>query len=109
MNKSKFLSLNVHDFLKGAIVAVLTPTLVLIQEILSDGLFDLDAKKLLAVGLSGFTAYLLKNFFEGKDDEPVSLKANKSASIAGEDDGEGDDTGFVGSRPTDRDPKKKRD
>jgi hypothetical protein len=104
MNKSKFLSLNVHDFLKGAIVAVLTPTLVLIQEILSDGLFDLDAKKLLAVGLSGFAAYLLKNFFEGKDAEPVSLKANVLAS--GEE-GDGEDTGFVGSRPTDRDPKKK--
>jgi hypothetical protein len=98
MNKSKFLSLNAHDFLKGAIVAVLTPTLVLIQEILSDGLFDLDAKKLLAVGLSGFTAYLLKNFFEGKDAEPVNLKANVLAN--GEEDGE--DTGFVGNRPKDR-------
>jgi hypothetical protein len=106
MNKSKFLSLNVHDFLKGAIVAVLTPTLVLIQEILSDGLFDLDAKKLLAVGLSGFTAYLLKNFFEGKGVEPVSLKANVLAS-GEEEDGEGD--GLVGSRPTDRERNKKRD
>jgi hypothetical protein len=100
MNKSKFLSLNAHDFIKGAIVAVLTPTLVLIQEVLSDGLFDLDAKKLLAVGLSGFAAYLLKNFFEGKDAEPVSLKADKSANIAGESDGE--DTGLIGSRPKDR-------
>jgi hypothetical protein len=106
MNKSKFLSLNAHDFLKGAIVAVLTPTLVLIQEILSDGLFDLDAKKLLAVGLSGFTAYLLKNFFEGKDAEPVSLKANVLAN--GEEE-EGEDTGYVGSRPTDRERNKKRD
>jgi hypothetical protein len=103
MDKSKFLSLNAHDFVKGAIVAILTPTLVLIQEILSDGLFDLDAKKLLAVGLSGFTAYLLKNFFEGKDAEPVSLKANVLAS------GEEEDTGLVGSRPTDRERNKKRD
>jgi hypothetical protein len=100
MNKSKFLSLNAHDFLKGAIVAVLTPTLVLIQEILSDGLFDLDAKKLLAVGLSGFTAYLLKNFFEGKDAEPVNLKANVLAN--GEEEEDGNDTGYVGSRPKDR-------
>jgi len=107
MDKSKFLSLNAHDFVKGAIVAILTPTLVLIQEILSDGLFDLDAKKLLAVGLSGFTAYLLKNFFEGKDAEPVSLKVNKSASLGG--DGEDDGDGLIGSRPTDRERNKKRD
>jgi hypothetical protein len=104
MDKSKFLSLNAHDFVKGAIVAVLTPTLVLIQEILSDGLFDLDAKKLLAVGLSGFTAYLLKNFFEGKDAETVKLKANVLASGEEED---GEEIGVVGSRPTDRDPKKR--
>ena len=98
MNKSKFLSLNAHDFIKGAIVAVLTPTLVLIQEVLSDGLFDLDAKKLLAVGLSGFAAYLLKNFFEGKDAEPVSLKANVLANS----EEEGEDNGLIGSRPKDR-------
>jgi hypothetical protein len=98
MNKSKFLSLNAHDFIKGTIVAVLTPTLVLIQEVLSEGLFDLDAKKLLAVGLSGFTAYLLKNFFEGKDAEPVSLKANVLANS----EEEGEDNGLIGSRPKDR-------
>jgi len=100
MNKSKFLSLNAHDFLKGAIVAVLNPTWVLIQEILSYGLYDLDAKKLLAVWLSGFTAYLLKNFFEGKDAEPVNLKANVLAN--GEEEEDGNDTGYVGSRPKDR-------
>ena len=101
MNKSKFLSLNAHDFIKGSIVAVLTPTLVLIQEVLSDGLFDLDTKKLLAVGLSGFAAYLLKNFFEGKDAEPVSLKADKSASLEGGSDDE-EQIGVIGSRPKDR-------
>jgi hypothetical protein len=72
--------------------------LVLIQEVLSDGLFDLDAKKLLAVGLSGFAAYLLKNFFEGKDAEPVSLKANVLANS----EEEGEDNGLIGSRPKDR-------
>jgi hypothetical protein len=107
MNKSKFLSLNAHDFLKGAIIAVVTPVLVLIQEILSNGVFELSPKQIIAVGVSGFIAYLLKNLFEGED-KKVELKAQKLASMEGEGEEVVTEEGFVGSRPTDRERNKKR-
>jgi membrane protein implicated in regulation of membrane protease activity len=63
MKSSKLFSLNIYDFLKGLIVAVLTPIIVFAQGYFANGTLDIEWQALMAVGLSGLLAYLIKNFF----------------------------------------------
>lgn len=71
MKASKLFSLNIWDFAKGLIVAVLTPIIVFAQGYFANGTLDLAWQSLLAVGLSGFLAYLIKNFFS---DQPKQVE-----------------------------------
>lgn len=91
MKASKLFSLNVWDFLKGLIVAILTPIIVFAQGYFAEGTLDIELSALFAVGLSGFLAYLIKNFFS---DAPALPKV--SATIGEEENG------YVGNRPNDR-------
>lgn len=91
MKNSKLFSLNIYDFLKGLVVAILTPIIVFAQGYFANGTLDVEIKSLLAVGLSGFLAYLIKNFFS---DAPALPKL--SASIGDEEDG------YIGGRPNER-------
>lgn len=59
---SKKGSLNKRDFLKAAIIAALTPVLVLIQNSIDAGVFTFHWKTLLMTAIGGFVAYLLKNW-----------------------------------------------
>ena len=109
--KSKFLSLNWHDLKKGLLIAVLTPVLVELQAVSSTGSIKVSFAQLGIIALSGLVAYLLKNLFEGEDNVPtVSAKATlEEEELFDVDDLIIDPTsGLVGSRPTDRDPKKKK-
>lgn len=92
MKQSKLFTLNIWDFAKGLIVAVLTPIIVFAQGYFANGTLDLAWQSLLAVGLSGFLAYLIKNFFS---DEP-----KLTATISDKDI-----NAVVGGRPNDRSPK----
>jgi hypothetical protein len=111
--KSKFLSLNWHDLKKGLLIAVLTPVLVELQSVFATGSFGVDPVQLGAIAASGLVAYLLKNLFEGDDNTPT-LQGAKANTEEEEEVFDVDDliidptTGVVGSRPTDRDPKKKK-
>jgi hypothetical protein len=113
--KSKFLSLNWHDLKKGLLIAVLTPVLVELQSVLSTGSISVSVAQLGAIAASGLVAYLLKNLFEGDDNVPtVSAKVATTDDevieevIIEDEEVDGEDTGFVGSRPTDRERNKKR-
>jgi membrane protein implicated in regulation of membrane protease activity len=92
MKQSKLFSLNIYDFLKGLIVAVLTPIIVFAQGYFANGTLDIEWQALMAVGFSGLLAYLIKNFFS---DAPELPKVN--ASI-----GEDEENGVVGNRPGNR-------
>lgn len=63
MKPSNMFSLNWHDVLKAAIIATLTPVLVLIQQSIAAGVFVFDWKALGIAAVAGFVGYLLKNFF----------------------------------------------
>lgn len=63
MKTSNFLSLNWQDVLKGLIVAILTPIVVVIQQSLEAGIFVFDWKSIGLAALSGGVAYLTKNLF----------------------------------------------
>lgn len=93
--KSKFLSLNWHDLKKGLLIAVLTPVLVELQSVLSTGSISVSVAQLGAIAASGLVAYLLKNLFEGDDQEPTI--SQKSASENSQEE-----LSVVGCRPNDR-------
>lgn len=60
---SKKFALNWLDIAKAALMAALTPVLVLIQNSLDAGVFTFNWKNLLMAAIGGFVAYLIKNFF----------------------------------------------
>lgn len=60
---SDFLKLNFNDILKGLLMAVLTPVVVIVQQSLEAGVFVFDWKSIGIAALSGGVAYLVKNFF----------------------------------------------
>ena len=53
-------TLNYKDFVKGAVLAIITAILVYAQQVIAGGTFDW--KLLLSTTLTAFIAYLLKNF-----------------------------------------------
>lgn len=65
MKQSGFLSLKQRDAIRGFIVAVLTPVLYLLQELIP----HYDIPIIFKVALSGGVAYLIKNFFTKPDNE----------------------------------------
>ena len=65
MKQSNFLSLKQRDAIRGFIVAVLTPVLYLLQELIP----HYNIHVVLKVALSGGVAYLIKNFFTKPDSE----------------------------------------
>ena len=63
MKTSKFLALNWADILKGLLMAILTPAVVIIQQSLELGILIFDWKSIVSASIGGGLAYLLKNFF----------------------------------------------
>ena len=63
MKDSNFLSLGAKDILRGLLIAILTPILVLIQQSIEAGNLVFEWKSLLISGVGGGLAYLIKNFF----------------------------------------------
>lgn len=75
-------TLQVRDFLKGAVVAVVTPVLTFLLDSLSADQFVFNEKKLYIVAISAFIAYLLKNYFT--DDVSVAQKVLDKANAKSE-------------------------
>lgn len=72
MKTSNFLSLNWRDIVKGLLMSILTPAVVIIQQSLEAGVFTTDWKSLGLASLAGGVAYLVKNFFT-KPSDPQSI------------------------------------
>lgn len=60
---STALSLNVKDFLRGLILAILAPVLLAIQQSIAAGEVTLNWRTLGLTAISALVAYLIKNFF----------------------------------------------
>lgn len=63
MKTSKFLKLDLADILKGLLMAILTPAVVIVQQSLELGIFTFEWKSIAVVSVAGGFAYLVKNFF----------------------------------------------
>lgn len=73
---SKFLKLNVRDFVKGLIVAILTGILTFLTDALARG-EQINIDFLKRVGLSAaiaFIAYLIKNIFTNSTDKILTTE-----------------------------------
>ena len=55
--------LNWKDILKGIVVAILTPAIVIIQASLDSGVLTFNWHQIGMASVAGFLAYLTKNFF----------------------------------------------
>jgi VIT1/CCC1 family predicted Fe2+/Mn2+ transporter len=69
--RSKFLTLNVRDFLKGLLLAVLTAVITFMYDAIQSGtLFEPGwVKKAGMVALAALLAYLIKNLFTNTQGE----------------------------------------
>jgi hypothetical protein len=63
---SKLFRLNILDFLKGLLMAILVPALIVIQTSLEAGQLTLDWKIIATTSLAGGIGYLLKNLLSGE-------------------------------------------
>ena len=81
MKTSKFLKLDFADILKGLLMAILTPAVVIIQQSLELGILTFEWKSIVTASIGGGLAYLLKNFLtpqkEVKDIQSIGLPKPK--------------------------------
>ena len=82
MKTSKFLKLDFADILKGLLMAILTPAVVIIQQSLELGILTFEWKSIITASIGGGLAYLLKNFLtpqkEVKDIQSIGLPRPKN-------------------------------
>jgi len=64
--------LNLRDFLKGALMAILVPVLYVFQTSLDAGTLTFNWKQIVIAAIAGFVSYLIKNLFT--DDVKVAKK-----------------------------------
>ena len=78
---SNIFSINVKDFLKGLVMAVIAPVLVAVQQSLSAGELTLNWRALGMTAIAAFVGYLVKNFFTNSvpDAEETIAKAIEKA------------------------------
>lgn len=72
MEQSKFLSLGFRDFLRGFVMAVLTPVFVIIQQSLDAGILTLNWTSIAMAAVAGALAYITKNVFTKPDENKVT-------------------------------------
>lgn len=69
MEQSKFLSLGWRDFLRGLLMAVLTPVFVIIQQSLDAGILTFNWTSIAMAAVAGALAYITKNVFTKPDEK----------------------------------------
>jgi len=75
--------LNLRDFLKGALMAILVPVLYVIQTSLDAGTLTFNWKQIVIAAIAGFVSYLIKNLFT--DDVKVAKKIVAKARLDNQD------------------------
>jgi len=76
MERSKFLQLNLRDFLKGLVLAFITAIITGIYELLQTGaaLDWVTLKPVLMVSIAAALSYLIKNLFTNTDGKILSAE-----------------------------------
>lgn len=71
MRKSDFLKLNFKDIARGLFMAIATPIVVVLQQVLDSGVWKFNWKLLAMAGVAGGFSYLVKNFFTDSKDKAL--------------------------------------
>lgn len=79
--KSTFLSWNWRDFIKGLVVAVITPIVPIVQQSITAGTLVFDWKVIGVAAAGGFVAYMVKNFFTDDTKEAVKTLAKQNVVV----------------------------
>jgi len=82
MKTSSFLSLNWRDLVKGLLMAILTPVVVIVQQSIEAGVFTFDWKSIGLAAVGGGIAYLIKNFFT-KESFPQKIATDPKEELVG--------------------------
>jgi hypothetical protein len=69
MKNSNFLSVNSKDILKGLLMTIITPAIVLIENSVSEGNLQINTHNLIVASIGGGLGYLIKNFFTKPNDK----------------------------------------
>ncbi len=64
---SKIFSLNLSDWQKALIVAILAQPIAYIYSVVSSGSWDINWNNVLLTAVTGFLGYVIKNFFSTSD------------------------------------------
>lgn len=83
MKQSKFLSLNWRDFLRGLLMAILTPVFTTAYDSFSRGEFTLNWNLILVSAIGGAGAYLSKNLFTSAEKQKISAEAQEEIGGGG--------------------------
>jgi len=82
---SKKFSLNINDFTRGLLMAVITPVLAIVMDSLNQGSLTFNVKLIVISALAGGIAYLIKNF--GTPAE-ITIKNAPEATVESVKDGD---------------------
>ena len=85
VTSSKMFRLNLNDWWRGLIMAILTPMFAIIVDSLNRGELNFNWKLIGIAAISGALAYLTKNFFQNpvvviKDVSPETIDAIKDGT-----------------------------
>lgn len=92
---SKQYSINWQDIIKGLLMAVLTPVIVIIQNSISLGAITFDWKNISMAAIGGGLAYLIKNFMTPAQ---TVIAGTPNLKVVNQD---GSETTVVSSQPKD--------
>lgn len=92
MKDSKLFSLNLKDLLKGLLLAVLTPAILIIEQSVDAGSLVFNWQHILMASIAGGLAYLTKNFFTPEPKQALKSQEEEPNGLT------------VGGRPNDRNP-----
>jgi len=70
--KSPFLNIDLNDFSKGLLVAVLTSVISIIYTTISSGTLNIDWHFVLSTALTSGLGYIVKNLFTNSNGEPLT-------------------------------------
>lgn len=75
---SKQFTLRARDFIKGALMAIVIPCLLVIQQSIDKGEWSFNWKLIAMTAVGSFVGYILKNFTD-KPKVVITTKDNKAA------------------------------
>lgn len=76
---SNLFTINWSDFLKGLVMAILVPTILIIQQSVDSGILTFNWKEIGMAAIAGAVGFLVKKFVTNSEDK-ILLKENQNSA-----------------------------